>query len=187
MADPRAAALDFVSRTEDAELFQNTEGADRVRCTMTGQDLPLNIQVLEAYWNGRAHRTAREAQFDPGDYEPWIVPSRHDSKMMYCKLTKQTMVRKKSVLDRHRAGRRFRRLLKIAQEARAGKREDKSGTSPLKRAKRANGGPLRTSSKAPRVEHEEGEDSDTQDLDHGEMSDDELEAFGWFRTKDPGD
>lgn len=83
----------------------------KIRCTLTGTDLPPKIEVLEAFWSGRTYRAAlkrRAESWDLSKYAPHIIPHKSLATKVYCRRTKRILNKDKDEIERHMQGRRFK-------------------------------------------------------------------------------
>jgi hypothetical protein len=82
----------------------------KVRCLVTGHDIPWKLTDLEAHWNGRVYRREKKKwsltnEFDIKKYAPWIIPSKRDLTKVFCKLTKMFLNKNDEELEKHMKGR----------------------------------------------------------------------------------
>ena len=115
----------FVDGRSDAELLPS----GKVRCTSTGHEMPARLEVISQYWAGSKYANAKaRATYDFGQYEPWIVPHKKASHLLYCTLTRQPLTKLPKAIEGHVQGKRYQRLLKEATEGgtkQMGKRQQK--------------------------------------------------------------
>lgn len=90
----------------------------KVRCRLTGHELPCRLAELQAYTNGRKYRrlikTSRE--FDYGTFEPHIVPSTKNIHQLFCKLTLRHINKLPEHVLRHVQGKRYQKALKTYEK-----------------------------------------------------------------------
>ncbi|XP_051492781.1 surfeit locus protein 2 isoform X2 [Apus apus] len=90
----------------------------KVRCGLTGHELPCRLSELRAYTDGRKYRrlatTARE--FDYAKFEPHIVPSTKNLHQLFCKLTLRHINKLPEHVLRHVQGRRYRKALETYEQ-----------------------------------------------------------------------
>uniref|UniRef100_A0A8C8R598 Surfeit 2 n=1 Tax=Pelusios castaneus TaxID=367368 RepID=A0A8C8R598_9SAUR len=90
------------------------EPGNKVRCRLTGHELPCRMPELQAYTNGKKYlrlvKTARA--FDYSEFEPHIVPSTKNPHQLFCKLTLRHINKLPEHVLRHVQGRRYQRALK---------------------------------------------------------------------------
>eukprot|EP00177_Eucheuma_denticulatum_P003646 GFKZ01006607.1.p1 GENE.GFKZ01006607.1~~GFKZ01006607.1.p1 ORF type:complete len:308 (-),score=62.22 GFKZ01006607.1:804-1727(-) len=106
----------------------------KLQFSKTGMEFPANAkyQVLKAYGSGRAYRRAiwarENASYDFAQHEPHIVPHkfRNGDHFLFCTLTKSTIPRRKESVEKHIAGKKFRKRLKEAENAQRGRKPRKS-------------------------------------------------------------
>ena len=61
---------DFLKRQSDAELMDSC----KVRCTVTGHEMPARLEELEQHFSGKRYKNAKErSQYNFAQHEPWIV------------------------------------------------------------------------------------------------------------------
>ncbi|NXX43155.1 SURF2 protein, partial [Tricholaema leucomelas] len=86
----------------------------KVRCRLTGHEMPCRLSELQAYTNGKKYqrliKTARE--FDYGKFEPHIVPSTKNLHQLFCKLTLRHINKFPEHVLRHVQGKRYQKALK---------------------------------------------------------------------------
>lgn len=105
------------------ELLDN----GKLRFSLSGMEFAPNTkrELLEVYARGRAYRralwTRENEDYDFAQHEPYIVPHtvRDENHFLFCRLTNSTLPRRKECVEKHIAGRRFRRRFKEAENARA--------------------------------------------------------------------
>ncbi|XP_029856008.1 surfeit locus protein 2 [Aquila chrysaetos chrysaetos] len=90
----------------------------KVRCRLTGHEMPCRLSELQAYTNGKKYqrliKTARE--FDYGKFEPHIVPSTKNLHQLFCKLTLRHINKFPEHVLRHVQGKRYQKALKTYEE-----------------------------------------------------------------------
>ncbi|XP_074871226.1 surfeit locus protein 2 [Carettochelys insculpta] len=94
------------------------EPANKVRCRLTGHELPCRMPELQAYTSGKKYlrliKTARA--FDYSEFEPHIVPSTKNPHQLFCKLTLRHINKLPVHVLRHVQGRRYQKALKKYEE-----------------------------------------------------------------------
>ena len=114
----RVTAMDaglkaFLASHADAEVLDN----GKVRCTLTGHELPPRLDALQAYWGGKNYRKrAERAAYDFSKHEPWLVQHTKSEHLLWCTLTGRPVSRSPKAVEGHVHGLRF---LKLRKEARA--------------------------------------------------------------------
>ena len=114
----RVTAMDaglkaFLASHADAEVLDN----GKVRCTLTGHELPPRLDALQAYWGGKNYRKrAERAAYDFSKHEPWLVQHTKSEHLLWCTLTGRPVSRTPKAVEGHVHGLRF---LKLRKEARA--------------------------------------------------------------------
>ncbi|CAK6433489.1 unnamed protein product [Pipistrellus nathusii] len=92
-------------------------GGRKVKCALTGHELPCRLPELQAYTGGRKYRRARAPPaFAYADFEPHIVPSTKNPHQLFCKLTLRHINRSPEHVLRHTRGRRYQKALCKYQE-----------------------------------------------------------------------
>ncbi|XP_023556014.1 surfeit locus protein 2, partial [Octodon degus] len=95
-------------------------GANRVRCSLTGHELPCRLPELQLYTRGKKfQRLARASPaFDYAEFEPHIVPSTKHPHQLFCKLTLRHINKSPEHVLRHTQGRRYQKALQRYEECR---------------------------------------------------------------------
>ena len=102
------------SRNEQYTILEN----GKVKCVVTGHEMPPVIDVLEKHWNGKRYKRALASAkksnevVDWKTYEPTITTSRTDPTNVYCLVTKVELKRDVDLVNKHIAGRRYQSKLK---------------------------------------------------------------------------
>ncbi|NXC45721.1 SURF2 protein, partial [Penelope pileata] len=90
----------------------------KVRCRLTGHEMPCRLPELRAYTEGRKYqrlvKTARE--FDYSEFEPHIVPSTKNLHQLFCKLTLRHINKLPEHVLRHVQGKRYQKALKAYEK-----------------------------------------------------------------------
>lgn len=89
-------------------------GARKVKCALTGHELPCRLPELQVYTRGRKYQRLARASpaFDYAEFEPHIVPSTKSPHQLFCRLTLRHLNRCPEHVLRHTRGRRFQRALR---------------------------------------------------------------------------
>ncbi|XP_019494875.1 PREDICTED: surfeit locus protein 2 isoform X1 [Hipposideros armiger] len=89
-------------------------GACKVRCALTGHELPCRLPELQVYTSGKRYRRLVRASpaFDYAEFEPHIVPSTKNPHQLFCKLTLRHINRSPEHVLRHTQGRRYQKALR---------------------------------------------------------------------------
>ncbi|CAM5109509.1 unnamed protein product [Natator depressus] len=99
-------------------VLRLVEPGNKVKCRLTGHELPCRMPELQAYTSGKKYlrliKTARA--FDYSEFEPHIVPSTKNPHQLFCKLTLRHINRLPEHVLRHVQGRRYQRALKKYEE-----------------------------------------------------------------------
>ncbi|XP_063000904.1 surfeit locus protein 2 [Elgaria multicarinata webbii] len=85
----------------------------KVRCTLTGHELPYRLPELQAYTSGKKYlRLSKIPEvLDYSEYEPHIVPSTKNPHQLFCKLTLRHINRIPEHVLRHVRGQRYQKAL----------------------------------------------------------------------------
>ncbi|KAM4850672.1 surfeit locus protein 2 isoform X1 [Urocitellus parryii] len=111
MGEPSADVRAFLLQHPSLRLLP---GADRVRCALTGHELPCRLPELQVYTRGKKYqRLARApAAFDYAEFEPHVVPSSKHPHQLFCKLTLRHINKSPAHVLRHTQGQRYQRALR---------------------------------------------------------------------------
>ncbi|KAM5186695.1 surfeit locus protein 2 isoform 1-T1 [Callospermophilus lateralis] len=111
MGEPSADVRAFLHQHPSLRLLP---GADRVRCALTGHELPCRLPELQVYTRGKKYqRLARApADFDYAEFEPHVVPSSKHPHQLFCKLTLRHINKSPAHVLRHTQGQRYQRALR---------------------------------------------------------------------------
>ncbi|KAM4876747.1 surfeit locus protein 2 [Thomomys bottae] len=115
MDEPPEDVRVFLRQHPSLRLLTDT---GRVRCSLTGHELPCSLAELQAYTRGRRYqRLARAAPaFDYAEFEPHIVPSTKHPHQLFCKLTLRHINKAPEHVLRHTRGRRYQKALRQYEE-----------------------------------------------------------------------
>ncbi|KAF7241038.1 Surfeit locus protein 2 [Varanus komodoensis] len=85
----------------------------KVRCTLTGHELPCRLPELQAYTSGKKYLRLSKAPgvLDYSEFEPHIVPSTKNPHQLFCKLTLRHINKIPEHILRHVQGRRYQKAL----------------------------------------------------------------------------
>ncbi|XP_054989206.1 surfeit locus protein 2 isoform X2 [Sorex araneus] len=88
-------------------------GTGKVRCELTGHELPCRLPELQVYTRGKKYRrlAGPDPAFDYARFEPHIVPSTKNPLQLFCKLTLRHINKSPAHVLRHTQGRRYQRAL----------------------------------------------------------------------------
>ncbi|MBZ3873768.1 Surfeit locus protein 2 [Sciurus carolinensis] len=111
MGEPSAEVQAFLLQHPSLRLLP---GADRVRCALTGHELPCRLPELQVYTRGKKYQrlASAPAAFDYAEFEPHVVPSSKHPHQLFCKLTLRHINKSPAHVLRHTQGRRYQRALK---------------------------------------------------------------------------
>nr|XP_021529785.1 surfeit locus protein 2 isoform X1 [Aotus nancymaae] len=92
--------------------------ARKVRCILTGHELPCRLPELQVYTRGKKYQRLVRASpaFNYAEFEPHIVPSTKNPHQ-FCKLTVRHINKCPEHVLRHIQGRRYQRALCKSQPA----------------------------------------------------------------------
>ncbi|KAK1334008.1 hypothetical protein QTO34_005007 [Cnephaeus nilssonii] len=95
-------------------------GARKVKCALTGHELPCRLHELQVYTSGKKYRRRARASpaFAYDQFEPHIVPSTKNPHQLFCKLTLRHINRSPEHVLRHTRGRRYQKALCKYEECR---------------------------------------------------------------------
>jgi len=111
---------EFVAAHSDAETTDN----GKVRCTLTGHEMPALLPTVQAYWGGKKYRnTKARSAYDFAQHEPYLVPHMKNPYLLYCTLTKQPLSKEQRVVEAHVGSKRFQKLREGAASASASRSE----------------------------------------------------------------
>ncbi|KAM5298558.1 surfeit locus protein 2 [Ctenodactylus gundi] len=115
MGEPSAEVQAFLLRHPSLRLLP---GASRVRCSLTGHELPCRLPELQIYTRGKKYRRLVRASpaFDYAEFEPHVVPSTKHPHQLFCKLTLRHINKTPEHVLRHTQGRRYQRALQKYEE-----------------------------------------------------------------------
>lgn len=115
MGEPCGAVQAFLSQHPSLRLLP---GSDRVRCALTGHELPCRLPELEVYTRGKRYQRLARASpaFDYAEFEPHIVPSTKHPHQLFCKLTLRHINKSPEHVLRHTQGQRYQRALQKYKE-----------------------------------------------------------------------
>ncbi|XP_045702043.1 surfeit locus protein 2 [Phyllostomus hastatus] len=93
-------------------------GACKVRCALTGHELPCRLPELRVYTSGRKYRRLARASpaFDYAAFEPHVVPSTKNPRQLFCRLTLRHINKSPEHVLRHTQGRRYQKALRKYEE-----------------------------------------------------------------------
>ncbi|XP_069333186.1 surfeit locus protein 2 isoform X2 [Eulemur rufifrons] len=111
MSEPEADVQAFLRQHPSLRL---QPGALKVRCALTGHELPCRLPELQVYTRGKKYQrlVRASAAFDYAEFEPHIVPSTKNPHQLFCKLTLRHINKSPEHVLRHTQGRRYQRALR---------------------------------------------------------------------------
>ncbi|XP_008842127.1 surfeit locus protein 2 [Nannospalax galili] len=95
-------------------------GACKVRCSLTGHELPCRLPDLQVYTQGKKYQRLVQVcpAFDYAEFEPHVVPSTKNPYQLFCKLTLRHINKSPEHVLRHTQGQRYQRALQKYEECR---------------------------------------------------------------------
>ncbi|KAL9988378.1 hypothetical protein ACROYT_G002816 [Oculina patagonica] len=119
MADGKAVKK-FLSKHPHFELFKDDQNREKVKCKLTGHELPARLSELENYIKGKKYQRLIKEVPDksPGykEYKEFLVPSENNRNQLYCQLTKKYINNAPHHIQRHITGKRFTKALEKYRE-----------------------------------------------------------------------
>lgn len=101
-----ASLATVLSQHRDLKLLPN----NRIKCDVTGHELPPDVNAVLAHLNGKKYKKALEwYRVDYSKYEPYIVSHKSDSTKLYCNVTKQDLNKIPIQIEKHFNGKKFLR------------------------------------------------------------------------------
>ncbi|KAM7092592.1 surfeit locus protein 2 isoform 2-T2 [Molossus nigricans] len=115
MSEPPADVRAFLAEHPSLRL---QPGARKVRCALTGHELPCRLPELQVYTSGKKYRRLARTSpaFDYAEFEPHIVPSTKNPHQLFCKLTLRHINKSPQHVLRHTQGQRYRKALHTYEE-----------------------------------------------------------------------
>ncbi|XP_038046266.1 surfeit locus protein 2-like [Patiria miniata] len=98
----------------------NYIGSQKVRCTLTGHEMPCKMSAMESYTQGRRYQRLRElSHCDVEKYRPHIIPSKKKGRghQLFCTLTLRHISREPADIERHMKGKRYTRAFAKYEES----------------------------------------------------------------------
>ncbi|XP_038638300.1 surfeit locus protein 2 [Scyliorhinus canicula] len=93
---------------------------NRVKCSLTGHELPCRLADLQAYTKGKKYqRLTMKEPFNYSQYEPHVVPSTKNPHQLFCKLTIRHINKIPQHVLRHVNGKRYQSALNKFNECSA--------------------------------------------------------------------
>jgi len=114
MADGRSLKK-FLAEHRHFELYTDDQNREKVKCKLTGHELPARLSDLENYTKGKKYQRLMKDVPDksPGfeEFKEFLVPSEKNRNQLYCQLTKKYINNAPHHIQRHVTGKRFTRVL----------------------------------------------------------------------------
>ncbi|XP_054749377.2 surfeit locus protein 2-like [Lytechinus pictus] len=115
-----AKVIDFIKLFPSLKITDDAfSKAKKVKCSLTGHELPCRLAELEKYTNGKRFKTAQDRDKDKFEqYKPHIVPSTKKGRenQLFCTLTVRHINRVPAHVERHVNGRRYKKALEKYEE-----------------------------------------------------------------------
>ncbi|XP_069787731.1 surfeit locus protein 2 [Narcine bancroftii] len=116
ISSPSSDLASFLQQHPSLQLCAN----NRVKCSLTGHELPYRLSDLQTYTNGKRYqRLMMKEPFNYSQFEPHIVPSTKEPQQLFCKLTIRHINKIPQHILRHVNGKRYQRALKKYEECAA--------------------------------------------------------------------
>ncbi|XP_020629216.1 surfeit locus protein 2-like isoform X3 [Orbicella faveolata] len=119
MADGRSLKK-FLTKHRHFELYKDDQNREKVKCKLTGHELPARLSDLENYIKGKKYQrlTKEVPDKSPGyeEYKEFLVPSEKNRNQLYCQLTKKYINNAPHHIQRHVMGKHFGRALEKHHE-----------------------------------------------------------------------
>lgn len=101
----------------DANKHLSLTANNKIKCSITGHEMPANYKVVNDYLQSKKLLKAKEwYAVDYSKYLPYIIPHKRDPKKLFCKLTTQKLNKIPHEIEKHIAGKKFQRLKKEFEE-----------------------------------------------------------------------
>lgn len=109
--------------------------AGKIVCKLTQHEMPARLEVVQQHLRSKRFLRARDwYSADFTKYEPRIVPHRRDKKKLFCTVTRQTLNRIPTEVERHVNGKRYTRQLAEIERKEAEKRQRETAKAERRRA-----------------------------------------------------
>ena len=107
----------------------------KVKCRLSGHEMPPKADAIRAYIDGSAYRRAESrSRVDLESLLPYIIPSRTSSHKLYCKLTQREINFLADEVTAHMTGAKFLRLKALADQEAKKEEEEKAKKAARKAA-----------------------------------------------------
>jgi len=134
-APKKKSLKSLLKRYESLSEFEAEGGRAKVKCALTGHEMPATVDAVQSYISGRRYKRAVWQAFDYSKYEPWLVANGKDERLLWCTLSKRAVNKIPEDVEKHVNGRRFKRL-KAAAEAEKARREEAKASKEAARLAR---------------------------------------------------
>jgi hypothetical protein len=94
---------------------------NRLKCSITGHEIPPSLDAVQAHINGKKFKKAREWYTrDYSQYLPWVIEHKSDPTKLFCTVTRMVLNKIPTEVEKHVNGKRFLRLKKDAEDKKKG-------------------------------------------------------------------
>ena len=101
--------------TQNAEVLSLLP-TNRIKCSMTGHEMPPNVDVVTSHLKGKKFQKAQEwYTHDYTQYLPLIIEHRSDKTKLFCTLTRLQLNKIPAEIKKHVKGKKFLRLQAVMQ------------------------------------------------------------------------
>ena len=83
----------------------------KIKCDLTGHEMEPVLEKFKSYLNSKSYKRGLESQYDISEYEKYLVEYKNNNRFLFCQLTGAKVARKRSVIEKHVMGKKFRRRL----------------------------------------------------------------------------
>ncbi|XP_067868152.1 surfeit locus protein 2 [Heterodontus francisci] len=117
---PDSLSSELAAFLQQHPALQVSHNNNRVKCSLTGHELPCRLADLQAYTKGKKYqRLAMNEPFNYSQFEPHVVPSTKNPQQLFCKLTIRHINKIPQHVLRHVNGKRYQRALNKFNECAA--------------------------------------------------------------------
>ena len=84
----------------------------KIKCDLTKHEMQPSIENFNLYLKSKSYKKGVEAQYDISEYEEYLIPHKDNpDKLLFCQLTGAKISKKKSAIEKHVNGKKFKRIL----------------------------------------------------------------------------
>jgi hypothetical protein len=92
--------------------LQRIPNSKKVRCSLTGHELPSKLDTLQQFVQGKRYKLAKTAKdYDFDRHRPHVVAHKKRRGCLYCRLTKKVITKSPEAVERHVKGKRYKKAL----------------------------------------------------------------------------